>query len=690
VAVIDRSMSSPATADRPAYGWLGLLASSVSAGSLNLAASVLDRPRAFEAPAALLLPLGLGVGVFALAYGLSFLVLLPLRLNPAVRAAALGVGWIAVGALGPLAEVVLRGLNPYHRPAVWTLLVVACLGLAVCAGLLAARSALAAAPPRPGERRGPGIALFPAFAAVGLLALVWFLEYRSVAVLAVPLAAGLGVLAWVALAWLRRAYGSLTPLASLFAWIGIAAGVAASWGDRASDPLEGRVDGPSPVVLITVDTLRSDHVSYLDGDAPATPTFDRLLADSFVFEQARSAAPWTKPSLASLLTGLSPMVHGTTNRRARLPQGIRTLAERFQEAGYATGGVGLNVHLEHAFRFGQGFADYRFPALPEYGISVGSKVLEALRPNRFPELFPSTTAITDVAVDWVRTHRDVPFFLWVHSLDPHWRYEPPAQDVPEEWRGGELFWGDHGTVTAVQAGNLKLGPADRDYVRMLYEGEIRYTDRELGRLIRELKELGLYDRALIAFASDHGEEFWEHGRFEHGHTLYDEVLRVPLAFKLPENASVGRSDVAVSTESLTPTLVELAGLEASPSEFSSPSLRPLVASSEGPTEHVLAPSFANGTYYHGEKEMVLFGGGRWKYVADLETGREVLFDLVSDPGEELDLSAVHPDRITAARDLLKRHYEQSADLRKSLEIDAEDTTLDQRTNQRLRDLGYSG
>jgi len=389
--------------------------------------------------------------------------------------------------------------------------------------------------------------------------------------------------------------------------------------------------------------------------------------------------------MATLLTGLSPLVHGTTSRRARLPDEIDTLAERLRRAGYATAGLGLNAHLEELFHFRQGFDDYLFPARADYGKSLGSKLLGLVWPNRFPALFPSSEAIADVAVDWIEENRHRPFFLWMHVLDPHWPYEPPEEWAPgfDHPRFGRR-WGDPETVTNVQAGNLKLGADDREAVRELYRGEIRYADHEVGRVLTTLQELGLYDDALIVFASDHGEEFWEHGRYEHGHALYDEVLRVPLAFKLPRAKQRTHLDVPVSTESVTPTILDVLGLAHDPTEFSGTSLRPFW---ESPRKARTVPLFSGATYYHGEKRAVVFDDK--KLVLDLDTGRVELYDLEADPQELHSLTSSERKTVEKGLELLREWLERAAALRERLGIGPDpNADLDEAAQRHLQALGY--
>jgi arylsulfatase A-like enzyme len=365
---------------------------------------------------------------------------------------------------------------------------------------------------------------------------------------------------------------------------------------------------------------------------------------------------------------------------------VKTIAEHLTDAGYATVGVGQNVHLERLYNFGQGFDEYAFPARGDWGISFGARVLECFDPHRFPGLFPSTRAIADVAVEKIRSHAKAPFFLWVHVLDPHWPYEPPPELVTAQRSSSGMGYrfGDHETVTNVQAGNLKLGLDDQRWVKELYKGEIRLMDQQVGRILDELRQLGLYDESLIVFASDHGEEFFEHGTFEHGHTLFDEVLRVPLAFKLPRASRKLRVAVDVSTESLAPTLLDLAGLELAPEAFDGPSLEPLV---EG-TGMTVPPSISTGTYYHGEKAAVVVDG--YKYVVEYDTGRELLFHLAEDPRELVSLAAVEPEIVAAARTLLAHRVQQSLERRASMGLVVEEAELDAGVLASLRKLGYGG
>jgi arylsulfatase A-like enzyme len=238
-------------------------------------------------------------------------------------------------------------------------------------------------------------------------------------------------------------------------------------------------------------------------------------------------------------------------------------------------------------------------------------------------------------------------------------------------------------VTNVQAGNTKPGEAERERVAELYAGEIRYVDHELARLVAKLRERGLYERALVAFASDHGEEFWEHGRYEHGHTLYDEVLRVPLFLKLPGETPVQELAADVSTEALVPTVLDVLGLAHDPEDFTARSLAPLWrAPGTAPAE----PLFAGGTYYFGEKRAVVFDG--LKLVLELDTKRSELYDLARDP---LELDALSADELEeSGKALLLEREERCRALRARLGIREEAGSASPELLQMMGQLGYGG
>jgi arylsulfatase A-like enzyme len=386
-------------------------------------------------------------------------------------------------------------------------------------------------------------------------------------------------------------------------------------------------------VLLTVDALRADELRAFNPNALSHPHLDAFLDESVVFTQARSAGPWTKPSFASMLTGLSPLVHGATQTESLLPPAVRTLAERLHQARFLTFGVGNNPFLTSPFGFGQGFDRYLFFPQPGLGSSLGAQWLVRAR---WRQLNANTEELTDTAISWLNELSDRRFFLWLHILDPHVPYSPPPAYLPPGPAPARIgtFW--NGTL-AVRSGLIAPSAEERRWLRALYDAEVRYVDDNVGRLMGALHTLHLDDRCVVAFASDHGEEFWDHGGYEHGHTLYDDVIHVPLAFRLPNGAKTGRIEVPVSTESMTATLLELLGLETPPDDVEiAPSLAAYWNGSATPPAS--RPLVSTGMLVFSEKRAVVEDG--LKVIEDLDTGRVEVFDLARDPAEQHPLEDV--------------------------------------------------
>jgi choline-sulfatase len=227
-------------------------------------------------------------------------------------------------------------------------------------------------------------------------------------------------------------------------------------------------------------------------------------------------------------------------------------------------------------------------------------------------------------------------------------------------------------------------------VRGLYDGEVRHVDANIGRVIARLKSLGIYDQTLIVFTSDHGEEFWEHGRFEHGHSVYEELLHVPLLVKLPGSSRTARVARPVTTTSVTPTMLDLCGIPFDADALSARSLRPALqrASGGATAPDQCDPLVSTGCAYY--ENQVAIRVGDLKYIRRLLSGREELYDLSADPGERISLMANRPDAIEECSRLLDRHRARCAELRERYGIARQaDADLSEALLQDLRSLGYA-
>ncbi len=299
--------------------------------------------------------------------------------------------------------------------------------------------------------------------------------------------------------------------------------------------------GPWNLILLTLDTLRADHLGCYGYFRETSPAIDRLAGESAVFDNAIIPSPFTAPSHATMLTGLYPAGHGVLTNGYRLVSANRSLAEVLRDSGYRTAGfVAARRVLGRRFGFGQGFEVF------EEGEADQRRAAEVNR---------EVTAWLETLGDGER------FFAWIHYYDIHCDYQ-----APEPWF--ELFCpgygGDidpHGKCGKSYYNSAELDDEDLDYVRSLYDGEIRYVDEQISGLLDRLAETGLLHRTIIVITSDHGESLGERGLVGHNLCLYDYEIRVPLIIRHPGLAAApSRIGNLVSTASLMPSLLELLGI----------------------------------------------------------------------------------------------------------------------------------
>jgi len=437
------------------------------------------------------------------------------------------------------------------------------------------------------------------------------------------------------------------------------------------------------VILLTVDTLRIDALSCYDSKSVSTPHIDQLAKDGILFKNVISPAPWTLPSVSSIMTGLSPSIHLATKGDSKLPTNVLTLAERMRDAGYFTAAIVSNGFLSPQSNISQGFLEYDF--FPKYpiGDSLGVELLRRILPNEF-RLDASTSDITELAIKWLESNHEEDFFLWVHYYDPHIPYSPPAEFLPK----GEpppAIGTSFSEPWQIRGGNFAPSLAERKWIKDLYYGEVRYVDENIGRLLDTLKKLDLYNNSLIIFTSDHGEEFWEHGGYEHGHSLYNEVLRVPLIIKPPMPDSDREINQTVSTLSITPTILDLCGIEHKGDYFSAGSLSPLWG--KNPNAFSEKPIISTGLLYYEDRESIVFDG--LKYIRSLVTGQEELYDLTRDPEERVSIVNSSPDKVERARTMLREYDQLAKKIREGNSIkNPEGIKFDEETRKNLKSLGY--
>ena len=412
--------------------------------------------------------------------------------------------------------------------------------------------------------------------------------------------------------------------------------------------------GRPPVVVVLFDALHAAHLSHLGYPRETTPELDRLVAEGVSFARAFSPAPYTVAGVPSILTGRRPDSHGVTNQAARLASEETTLAEYLRAAGYRT--MGAISNLNAGVRLGN---DQGFEVFEELFFTDDPDRAEATSEGR-----PIRLVTADLVVDFARRMlarlaadtSGAPPFLYLHVLEPHAPYVMPSE-YRELWLDpdydGVFVEGDIDPFVRSLNEDLGLEQADIDAATALYDANLRWADHNFGLIRGLLEEAGLWDEALVVVTSDHGEAFWQHGRWGHNDHLFDEQLRVPLIVKLPGAAqddrpgdgparNVVRSEL-VSTIDLVPSVCEWLDLPVGELALDGLSLAPLVEDpgwTPPPRELILR---SHHTIAHlalrteGEKTIV----ERAETVEDGGFGATVQvrhFDLTADPGERVDLS----------------------------------------------------
>lgn len=374
---------------------------------------------------------------------------------------------------------------------------------------------------------------------------------------------------------------------------------------------------PPNVLLISIDTLRPDHLGAYGYERDTSPSLDGLARDGVLWENAYAPSPATVASHATLFTGRYPYQHRTLNYATALPDAERTLAEILAEAGYRTFAVATSVRFHPGSGFPQGFETYQ--TLHELDKNARSR------------------AATDRVLELAAAADGRPFFGFVHYFGPHGPYWPP-EPYRSRWQTGpapELPGGPSGFLKGHKEPGHSVPPRTLRYLRALYDAEILYLDRDLSRLLAGLDEQGLARGTLVVVVSDHGEEFEEHDGLGHARTLYEESLRVPLLMRWPDGLPAGRR-VAWPAQlvDVVPTVLDLVG-EPLPPGLPGRSLAVDLRSGGH------APGFGRVLGQRGTHQWSVAASlpeGRFKLL--FEQGRRPrLFELGSDPGEQRDLAA---------------------------------------------------
>ena len=440
------------------------------------------------------------------------------------------------------------------------------------------------------------------------------------------------------------------------------------------------VSAPSPnVLLITIDTLRADRLGSYGYAEANTPHLDRLAEEGVQFQQTIAPATETCPSHTSILSGVYPFQHGTLFNEGPIhadKHATTTVPEILASRGYRTAAFVSGATLSDAicglsFRFDlfdENFSGWGWTSKAALKLSLfrlAAKVAPAAAEPLIQVERPATQT-TDQAVRWLRTRGSHPFFLWVHYFDPHEPYRPPGEFVPP--REDDYLSRVNGSWTDIpnfKREQIIQNPRDVDHMIDRYDGEIAYTDREIGRLFEELERLGLRQNTLVVVTADHGESLGEHDTyFDHVSNLYDENLRVPLILRFPGRLPEGKKvDRQTRLIDIAPTIIDLLGIQDERFEAAGSSLLPLLSSPNQEPERLafaalypeaLGGSRSWGIYALRTESFKLIRYPSWWIRYRKIPEREELFDLRSDPNELTDILFEFPETLPELRDQLTR------------------------------------
>ncbi|MEJ2084592.1 MAG: sulfatase [Acidobacteriota bacterium] len=432
-----------------------------------------------------------------------------------------------------------------------------------------------------------------------------------------------------------------------------------SWAAGQGGTAGGGVD--RNVLLYVIDTLRADHLGMYGYERPVSPNMDRFAAGATVFENAIAQSSWTRSSMASVFTGLWPIKHDTNGRKDKLSDEALTLAEVVNQAGMETTAIARNWNIFPAFGFSQGFDQFR-------ALKRGNSI-----------------DVNESVQYWFENRQDdKPFFLYLHTVEPHGPYRPPEEFkrkfLPADGPRFDLDKHPGSQRTRAMSNEEKRQVAE--HLINLYDGEIASNDATFGRLLQDLESRGLMDETLIVVVSDHGEEFLEHGTWEHGKNLFAETLNVPLIIRFPEMGRGDRVTTVVQHIDIMPTILDWLGLPIPPG-VEGRSLIPVVESADASSKPDTRLAFSYLELDGLPTQSVV--DGEWKFIERIRGDKVIwsgLFNREIDPGDRENLIDDYPIRARYLSMLLEARIQEGSLLTTS------EAVIDAETESALRALGY--
>lgn len=450
--------------------------------------------------------------------------------------------------------------------------------------------------------------------------------------------------------------------------------------------------GDVPVIIYLVDTLRADRLGVYGYEKRATsPHIDALAEESLVFTNAYAPAPWTLPSVMSLMTSTFPCEHGVITGLEKPGPDKRFLAERFKDIGYLTGVQTRNTWVSGPLY--RGYDEAVWFAEPDQAVWLEN------------------------AKTFFERGGDGPFYLYLHTMEPHDPEDTPPPFVSrfshvsiddrellkknrkrlheasfiDSFNGQSL-----GTTNNTELQSALMATLDehKNSIEVLYDTSVLWADDNLGRMIELLKEKMLWDKAIFVFVADHGEGFGEHGRWFHSNSVYEEVARIPLLIHFPNGEHRGlRIDTPVSLVDVMPTIFDYLGMAELCRDCRGTSLLEYLNQTPADRDaetRIQAMRLNRVNYYQPWKEESGDSNwaarqGRWKAIWNAEVETLELYDLDSDPQEKNNISADNPQTVDAFRSQIIR-FEKECQIRAATNLILFDRDEDQR--EKIRAMGY--
>ena len=448
------------------------------------------------------------------------------------------------------------------------------------------------------------------------------------------------------------------------------------WGEpeimlgKAPKPSMKAGAGPKNVILVLMDTNRADNFKAFNPDAVAkTPNFDAFAAKSLVFENAYNQENWTKPSVATTLSGTYPDTHQTKKDTSSLPAEVELVSQRLQKEGFQTAGFVANGYVSEKFGFEKGWDTFK-------------NYIRESKPSQAEHVYGDSLA-------WLKEHKDQKYFLYIQTIDPHVPYRFNGEATSQYYEGN--YTGALGNNISAEkqiaAGKTAPSANDLKWLKAMYYGEVSHHDIEMGKFLAELEGMGVLDDTLVIVTNDHGEELGDHQKFGHGHSLYEELLRAPLIMHFPPliDAGVLKNEVAENVD-VTPTIVDALGLKPM-ANADGLSLLPLLKG-----ENVQRPYYAMSEFMESRRAIRV---GSWKMIWAAGTTVNV-FHSSEDRAETKDLAKsaliarrlleVHAGEAQAAYDKKQRMQ----DITTKRQFKAGEADIDPETRKQLEALGYFG